>query len=1499
MGIDDPKPGKIGSVMVAGAGIAGMQAALDTANSGLKVYLVEESAAIGGRMAQLDKTFPTNDCAMCTISPRLIEVDKHPNIEILTRATILSVEGEPGRFRARVLKSPQYVDLELCNACGDCVEVCPVDIENPYEQGLATRKAIYKKYPQAIPNVFAIDKNPRPPCVKACPAGVNCQGYVALASQGKFAEACSLHYKRNPFLSVCGRVCHNPCESDCYRGDYDEPVAIRAIKRFVGDWANEHSEELQQVFDAQAEKDAGSDTRCSENGKHRIAVVGSGPAGLSAALDLTREGYRVTIFEAEPAPGGMLRSGFPDYRLPKDIVRQEIQRILDAGVEIKLNVTVGKDITLDELKAQGFEAIFIAIGLQKGRLLKLEGSDLPGVLNGLDFLKCVNTGKPFDLGRDVVVIGGGNVAIDVAMTAIRSGAGTVKMVCLESREEMPAHSWEIEDALDDGIAIHNSWGPVRINGSEKITGLAVKRCIRVLDDSGRFSPRFDETTTDDISCDTVIFAIGQSVDREVVDGLGPEFSGTGATIKVDAVTLETARKGVFAGGDAIKTQSSVVEAVAFGHEAAESIDRHIHGIDMREGRAKEEEPAPKPERVVEQAKRVTEQRILGESRRESFNELSLTISQQEAEEEARRCLNCGICSECQQCYYTCQPNAIFHDRQAEIEEIDIGSLIIASGYEPFDARGKPEYGYGRYPNVLTSLEFERMLSASGPFGGDVVRPSDLKKPRNIAWIQCVGSRDQLCGNEYCSSVCCMYATKEAIVTREHNAEIATTIFYNDIRAFGKGFDRYYERAKSELDVSYVKCIVSSLKESPASKSLAVKFIDDRNEVREQVFDMVVLSVGIVPTDSTRTLFDRLRIKANANDFCESPSLAPGETNRPGIFVCGAAESPKDIPESIMQASCVAALSGEILHDVRGQLVSSKVYPEEREVENEEARVGVFICHCGTNIARVVDVESLTQFISRFPGVVHAEENLYTCSTDSQRKIIETIKEKGINRVVVSSCSPRTHEALFQEAIREAGLNRYLFEMANIRDQCSWVHAGTPELALDKAKDLVAMAIERAATLEPLQEQEYGVVKTGLVLGGGAAGMAAALQLANQGYRSFIVEKTSELGGNLRRLSHLLDGTETSRFLSYLLKRVEQHPNIEVYKNAEVVDFNGHVGDFATTIRHSNGGETEPREERLVHGVIIFAFGAQEHAPREYLYNESESVLTQLEFEELLSEDSETLSQTTVMIQCVGSREEPHGYCSRVCCQEAVKNALALLELRPEAKIYILYRDMRTYGFNELYYLKARQMGVTFIRFDAVQKPAIRQVEGGLLVRVSDATLGQEVEIKADRLVLSAGVRADQSALGMLQKFKVPVNEDGFLLEAHMKLRPLDFANEGMFMAGLAHGPKLLRETLAQARGAAARAMTILSKEKMKIAASIAVVDEQRCVACLTCVRNCPYDVPKLNEQNRAYIDPASCQGCGICGSACPAKAIDVQHYKDGQVLAKFDALELLKELERT
>jgi heterodisulfide reductase subunit A-like polyferredoxin len=954
------------------------------------------------------------------------------------------------------------------------------------------------------------------------------------------------------------------------------------------------------------------------------------------------------------------------------------------------------------------------------------------------------------------------------------------------------------------------------------------------------------------------------------------------------VTLATDAEGIFAGGDGVTGPKSAVEAIKHGHEAAISIDRYLNGIDLKEGReAEKEEPASLPEGKHERKQRVGQNVIPLEKRLNSFDEMVATFTEEEAVREAERCLDCGLCSECLQCVAVCQAKAVDHDMKAEEVELQVGSLILAPGFDPFDARLKGEYGYGRMPNVLTSTEFERILSASGPFQGQVMRPSDGRHPVKIAWIQCVGSRDTICDRDYCSSVCCMYATKEAIIAREHESAIQPTIFYNDLRAFGKGFERYYESAKNKFGIRYVKSIPSGVKELQQSKNLLLDYIDEDGQKVTEEFDMVVLSVGLQPAAGSRELADKLGVELDRFGFCQTEELAPNITSREGVYVAGAFDAPMDIPESVMSASSAACLASREIAEARGTMVTEKEYPSEKDVNAEEARVGVFVCRCGSNIARVVDVPSVAEYAGTLPCVAHAEENLYTCSTDTQNKIINAIREKELNRVVVASCSPRTHEPLFQDTIREGCLNKYLFDMANIRDQCSWVHATHLPEATDKAKDLVRMAVARAVTLEPLHESPAEVKRRGLIIGGGLSGMTAALEMAKQGYETVLVERERELGGNLRHIRYTGDGSDPQALLASLTAQVEKEPGITVYMGAEVETFSGYLGNYTTDILTDSGDTVE-----VEHGVVILATGGTEYQPTEYLYGQSDKVLTQLELEREMARGNDEVknADTVVMIQCVGSREEEHMYCSRVCCTQAITNAIKLKEQNPEVDVYILYRDIRTYGMNELLYQEARDKGVTFIRFEVEKKPEVSEEDGRLKIRVWDTGLGTEILLDPELLVLSAAIRPRADAGEFASKLKLPLTQDKFYMEAHLKLRPLDFVNEGMYFCGLAHSPKFISESIVQARGAVSRAMTILSKPYLMVGGIVSVVDQDKCVACLTCVRSCPFNVPKINDDGVAYIEAAACQGCGICASLCPRKAIKVQHYSDKQVTAKSAAL---------
>jgi heterodisulfide reductase subunit A len=819
--------------------------------------------------------------------------------------------------------------------------------------------------------------------------------------------------------------------------------------------------------------------------------------------------------------------------------------------------------------------------------------------------------------------------------------------------------------------------------------------------------------------------------------------------------------------------------------------------------------------------------------------------------------------------------------QEEAISLDVGAVILALGFDSFDPDLRDEYGHSRFANVLTSLEFERVLSASGPFGGEILRPSDGTLPRRIGWIQCVGSRDISCGNGYCSSICCMSATKEAVIAREHNPEIRTTIFYNDVRAFGKGFERYYESAKNEHGIRYIKSLVSSVKELQRSRNLLVQYALDDGTVEEEEFDLIILSVGLTPSEGAQKTAARLGVTLDRYGFIQTGKFSPNQTSRPGVYCCGALENPMDIPEAVAGASSAASLASGLLSEARNMMVENPVYPEERDVGGEEPRVGVFVCHCGSNIARTVDVERTVEHAKSLPHVVHAEHNLYTCSTDAQRHLIEVLKEQGLNRVVVASCTPRTHEPLFRETMRQAGLNPYLFEMTNIRDQCSWVHTGFPEEATGKARDLTGMAVARAATLEPLKDMSFEVQKSGLVIGGGLAGMTAALSLAEQGLAVHLVEKKPELGGRLRFLHHTLEGEDPRAVLNLLLDRVALNELISAHTNAHIAGFSGHVGNYRTRVIVGD------RELELEHGIVIVATGGMEYKPNEYRYGEDPRVMTQVELEErLFSDDSGFDSPREVaMIQCVGSRDDDHPYCSRVCCGHAIKNALAIKRRCPRSNIYVFYRDIRTYGKMEDYYRKAREAGVLFIRYEPATKPQVTTNNGSLRVSGMDPILGLELSLHPDFLILSSAIRPQPDAQELSRRLKVPLTADGNFLEAHLKLRPLDFAKDGMFLCGLAHSPKPAQESITQARGAAARAATILSRSHLSIPGTVAQVDPDVCAACLTCVRACPFEVPMIRE-GAAFIEAAMCQGCGTCAAACPAKAIELGHYKDEQIVAQ-------------
>jgi heterodisulfide reductase subunit A-like polyferredoxin len=1468
----------VGAAMVVGGGIGGMQAALDLADAGIKVYLVETKSAIGGRMAQLDKTFPTNDCAMCTMAPRLVEIGRHRDIEILTLSDVERVEGQAGNFTITVKRRPRFVDESRCTGCGLCTNSCPVTLPSEFDFGLGQRKAIYRPFPQAVPNVFAISRRGVSPCQAMCPIHQSAQGYVALVAQGRFDEALDVILRDNPLPSICGRVCTHPCGAACTRGTVDDRINMPAIKRFVTD----------RRPDYQLPK-----PRAPER-PEQIAVVGSGPAGLACAYHLRQKGYQPVVFEALPVAGGMLAVGIPSFRLPRPVLHAELARLSALGVQIRVDTPVGRAIRFDELRGQ-YAAVFVAIGAHLERRLAVPGEDLPGVIGGLEFLRGVNLEGSGVVGRRVMVIGGGNSALDAARTAFRCGAGHVTLVYRRTRAEMPANASEIADAEHEGVKLVFLTAPTSFQAAAD-GRLAALQCVRMRlgapDSSGRPSPQPIPGSEFVLPCDTVIVSIGQSPDvAKLGERLGLDATKSG-TLSADPVTLETALEGVFVGGDCVTGPDVVVTAMLAGKKAAISIDRWLNRQDLRAGRELE---GPYPtEYVVDTAGWQTQRQVPVPARKpawraKSFDEVQIGYTEEQAVAEARRCLSCGLCSDCHMCAEACEAGAIDFGLREEHREVKVGAVVLAPGFEPFDPAALPRYGYGRFPNVITALQFERILSASGPYSGHVQRPGDHREPQRIAFIQCVGSRD--CERDYCSSVCCMYATKEALMAKEHVGDgVECDIFYMDLRAFGKGFEGYYERAKGR-GVNYIRSRPASVQEIPETGNLIIDYLAEGDRKTAREYDLVVLSTGMQAPRDAKRLAGIFGMELNQFNFCQTSVFAPAQV-REGVYVGGPFTEPKDIPETVMQASAAAAKVLALLSGAKGSLIAVKEYPPEIDVNGQPPRIGVFVCHCGSNIAGVVDVPSVVEYVRTLDNVVYAENNVYTCANDTQDRIKQQIRDHDLNRVIVASCSPRTHEALFRNTCREAGLNPYLFEMANIRDQCSWVHMHEHEKATHKAKDLVRMAVAKSRLLEPLSKGKLSIQKAALVIGGGLAGMVAARELASQGVPVYLVEREKELGGNLRRIRYLLNGEKPREELHKLIGEVSADENIHLFTESRITAIEGSIGHFKTTISGGHGVET------VEHGVVIVATGAGQYQPREYGYgNGCPEVITQLDLESRLSDPGQGgISGTVVMIQCVGSRDKERPYCSRVCCTEAVKNALKIKQQNPNANVYVLYRDIRTYGFRESYYSQAREQGVVFLRYEEDRKPEVVKNDGRLDVTVYSPQMEQEIRIEAGLVVLSAGIVPDQGNQETAQLLKIPRNQDGFFLEAHMKLRPVDFATDGVFVCGLAHAPKSIDESIIQAQAAAARASAILSKDYVELEGTISFVIDENCDGCAYCVDPCPYQALSLIEYIRAgsfkktiEVNESLCKGCGTCQATCPKGGIVVRGFKPEQLAAQVSA----------
>ena len=848
---------------------------------------------------------------------------------------------------------------------------------------------------------------------------------------------------------------------------------------------------------------------------------------------------------------------------------------------------------------------------------------------------------------------------------------------------------------------------------------------------------------------------------------------------------------------------------------------------------------------------------------------------------------------CSICVGVCKNDAIDLEQKPEKLEIKVAAIVLSPGFDVFDPAVRGDYGYGRFANVVTSLDFERLLCATGPHEGEILRPSDKKHPHRIAWIHCVGSRQVIeGGNSYCSSVCCSYIQKQVILAHDHDADTRATIFHNDIRSHGKDFERFYQRAENLPEVRFIRSYVSIGREIPETKNVTIKYSTTDDGIKEEEFDLVVLGVGLNPPANVQGLAKQFGIELNSHGFCSTGTVSPVETSRRGIFVSGAFRGPIDIPESVMGASGANALIGELLTSRRGKLARERVYPPERDVTEEDARVGVFVCHCGANIGRVVDIPSVVDYSMGLDNVVHAEEGLFICSTDAAEQISNTIRDKGLNRIVVAACTPRTHEPLFRDTLREGGINQYLFDMANIREHCSWVHSKQKEEATSKAKDIVRMSVARTISLEALEEFELPVTGSALVVGGGLAGMTCALSLANQGFEVNLVERNKDLGGMARRLHYTLEGLDVQTCLSDCIRRVYQHPLVHVSHEATITEASGYVGNFSTTVK------SEGRVKQILHGAVILTTGADEYKPTEYLYGEDDRVVTQLELEEQIVKGADRVinSRSVAMIQCVGCRQEDRNYCARICCGQAIKNALKLKEMSPAIDIYIFFRDMRTYGFSEDYYREAASKDVHFIRWEPTDRPQVEAVEedGRPMVRITvpDPVLGKKLAIDADLLVLSAAVVPSAGSQEIARWFKVPMNPDGFFQEAHVKLRPVDFAADGIFLGGTNHYPKNISETICQALGAAGRAASLLSQDTVTASGSVCEVSKDDCVSCGACISACTYGAVTFRETphgKKAVVNPVLCKGDGLCCTKCPTSAIALKHYTDEEVLNQIDA----------
>jgi heterodisulfide reductase subunit A-like polyferredoxin len=1417
-----------------------------------------------------------------------MDAGRHPLIEVITNAEVVGCEGAAGDFKVRVRKNPRYVREDLCVACGLCVDKCLVEVNNrDFDSSVKSSKAIYRPFPQSVPAAYLID-HPRPAaCKEACPIHQDVQGYLALVAAGKFAEAHALIRRTSALPGVCGRVCYHPCEDSCRRSAVDDALAIKDIKRFV----LENTSPSDDLFE-----------RAESTGK-RVAIIGSGPAGLTAAHDLALKGHGVVVYEREDELGGMLRVGIPAYRLPRQVLEADIEVIRRLGVEFQTGVEVDAQ-AMQELRDE-FDAVLLATGAHDPMVATLPNDDAQGVLRGTEFLRRINLGEEVELGNRVAVIGGGNTAIDAARVALRAGAETVSIYYRRSRDEMPASDEEVEALIEEGISIDFLVAPTRVVAEEeRVVGLEIQQMVLGDEDaSGRRRPVPVKGSEEVVDLDTVILAIGQKPELAPVSDSGIEISRWN-TVVADELHCGTGLEGVFAGGDVVRGPASVVEAMADGKRSARAIDNLLDGRELAadlDPPTMPPEPMTSEERLTlrietEAADRVEMPHLDAAERTSSFDEVELGYTEEMAMAEAARCLNCGVCSECGQCITACDVNAIDLGMETEEIDVDVGAILVAVGFKEFDAAKLGNYGYGRFPDVITSLELERMLNASGPTQGHVIRMSDRKTPKRILFVQCVGARGEG-GRQYCSRFCCMNAVKDSMLIRQHDPEVEEiTILYTDLRAFGKGFDDFLQRALDEQCAIYVRGRPSKIEQVGGNGSLEI-FVEDTlaHEQRRLEADLVVLSVAAAPSEGAIELAETLGIDTDDYGFIarRDPAVSAVETARDGVFVCGSAVGPQVIPDCVAQASATAARAGLYLG-------AHRVEEEEPEVEpldlSGPPRIGVVVCHCGVNVAGVLDVERLAEHAAALPDVVVADTELFSCSSTGQDQIAELIKEHNLNRIVVAACTPRTHEPVFREACERIGFNPYLFEMVNIRDQCSWVHAEQPEQAQDKAHTLIRMGVARARHLEPLQAGEVPMQRAALVVGGGIGGIQAATDLAVQGFPVTLVEKDDRLGGRLAE-PHLKYLYPTMRPVAEVLEekvlRLEES-GARILLNTEVESITGFVGNFEAKLR----GATD---EVVQIGSIILAFGADLHEPvGEFGYGELAGVITSDDLEQAVCEGDDIPSvngekpSSASFILCVGSRD-PEGFtgCSRYCCPTAIKQAKELHRRGVDTTVF--YRDIRTIsaGAEEMY-REARGEGVLFVRIPPGHAPEIVGTDRVEAVRCFDDLLGRPLEVETDLVVLSVGMRPRQPETAQFHDLlKASLGSDGYFMEKHPELAPVETAVEGVLLAGTVQGPKDIVDTVAQASATAAKASVYLAYDTVRLDPAVSVVHEMKCRGCGECVEVCEFHAPELIEvAPEVYIsriNASLCKGCGTCASWCPSGAIISKHSTDTQVHAMIDA----------